>query len=134
MARLNPDLPAEAPEEAYRKRMCTDAPSLMQHIHSLHRMLADGGTMKYRRKGDSIAGAQTKAIDFYEPDTNDWPVVNQFVLADRQHTRRRDAVFICGGSQGWARKAMYPVARYWSTKPRTARRGWMCGWIGKPSG
>ena len=75
MARLNPDLPAEAPEEAYRKRMCTDAPSLMQHIHSLHRMLADGGTMKYRRKGDSIAGAQTKAIDFYGPDNNDWPVV-----------------------------------------------------------
>lgn len=100
LARLNPDLPPEVPEDAYRKLARTDAPSLLERNRAVYRILVDGVTVKYRRKDGSIAGVQAKVTDFDRPDNNDWLAVNQFTLAERQHARRRDVVFICEGSQG----------------------------------
>ena len=65
---LNPDLPAEALEDAFRKLTRTDAPSLIERNRAVHRMLVDGVTVEYRRKDGSIAGAQAKVIDFDKPD------------------------------------------------------------------
>jgi type I restriction enzyme R subunit len=53
---LNPDLPADALEDAYRKLTRTDAPSLLERNRAVHRMLVDGVTVEYRRKDGSIAG------------------------------------------------------------------------------
>lgn len=64
LVRLNPDLPSEALEDAYRKLTRTDAPSLLERNRVVHRMLVDGVTVEYRRKDGSIAGAQAKVIDF----------------------------------------------------------------------
>ena len=58
LVRLNPDLPHEALEDASRKLMRSDAPSLVERNRALHRMLVDGVTVEYRRKDGSIAGAQ----------------------------------------------------------------------------
>src|SRR6059036_3082628 len=48
LVRLNPDLPAEALEDSYRKLTRADAPSLMEHNRAVHRMLVDGVTVEYR--------------------------------------------------------------------------------------
>ncbi len=56
--RFNLDLPSEALEDAFRKLMRTDAPSLMERNRAVHRMLVDGVTVEYRRADGSIAGAQ----------------------------------------------------------------------------
>ena len=53
--RLNPDLPHEALEDAYRKLMRSDAPSLVERNRALHRMLVDGVTVEHRRKDGSTA-------------------------------------------------------------------------------
>ena len=53
--RLNPDLPYEALEDAYRKLMRNDAPSLVARNRAVHRMLVDGVTVEYRRKASSTA-------------------------------------------------------------------------------
>ena len=97
LARLNPDLPAEALEDAYRKLMRVDAPSLVERNRALHRMLVDGVTVEYRRKDGSIAGAQARVIDFDTPDNNDWLAVNQFTVSEGQHTRRPDVVLFVNG-------------------------------------
>lgn len=60
---LNPDLPLEALEDAYRKITRIDAPSLLEQNHAIHRMLVDGVTVEYRRGDGSIAGAQAQIID-----------------------------------------------------------------------
>jgi len=73
--RLNPDLPHEALEDAYRKLMRSDAPSLVERNRAVHRMLVDGVTVEYRRADGSIAGAQTQVIDFDRPENNDWLAV-----------------------------------------------------------
>ena len=97
LARLNPDLPAEAIEDAYRKLTRTDVPSLLERNRAAHRMLVDGVTVEYRRKDGSIAGAQARVLDFAAPDNNDWLAVNQFTVADGQHTRRPDVVVFVNG-------------------------------------
>ena len=97
LVRLNPDLPTEALEDAYRKLTRTDAPSLLERNRAVHRMLVDGVTVEYRRKDGSIAGAQAKVIDFDKPDNNDWLAVNQFTVAEGQHTRRPDVVLFVNG-------------------------------------
>ena len=94
---LNPDLPSEAREDAFRKLVCTDAPSLIERNRLFHRMLVDGVPVEYRRKDGSIAGVQARVIDFDRPDRNDWLAVNQFTVAEGQHTRRPDIVLFING-------------------------------------
>ncbi|MCX6347873.1 MAG: type I restriction endonuclease, partial [Candidatus Aureabacteria bacterium] len=94
---LNPNLPAEALEDAFRKLTRADAPSLVERNRAVHRMLVDGITVEYRRKDGSIAGAQAQVIDFDRPDNNDWLAVNQFTVAEGQHTRRPDVVLFVNG-------------------------------------
>jgi type I restriction enzyme R subunit len=97
LARLNPDLPPEALEDAYRKLTSVDAPSLVERNRAVHRMLVDGVTVEYRRKDGSIAGAQARVIDFDAPANNDWLAVNQFTVSEGQHTRRPDVVLFVNG-------------------------------------
>jgi type I restriction enzyme R subunit len=94
---LNPDLPADALDEAFRKLTRTDAPSLLERNRAVHRMLVDGVTVEYRREDGSIAGAQARVFDFDKPDRNDWLAVNQFTVADGQHIRRPDIVLFVNG-------------------------------------
>jgi len=63
----------------------------------VHRMLVDGITVEYARADGSIAGAQARVIDFDTPDNNDWLAVNQFTVAQGQHTRRPDVLLVVNG-------------------------------------
>jgi type I restriction enzyme, R subunit len=97
LVRLNPDLPAGALEDAFRKLTRTDAPSLLERNRVVHKMLVDGVTVEYRRKDGSIAGAQARVLDFDQSDSNDWVAVNQFTVAEGQHMRRPDVVLFVNG-------------------------------------
>jgi type I restriction enzyme R subunit len=97
LAYFNPGLPPEALDDAYRKLTRTDAPTLLDRNHALHRMLVDGVTVEYRRSDGSIAGARARAIDFDDPENNDWLAVNQFTVVEGQHTRRPDVVVFVNG-------------------------------------
>ena len=97
LARLNPGLPPEALEDAQRKLTRADAPSLIERNHTMHRMLVDGVNVEYRRPDGSIGGAQARVIDFHDPDNNNWLAVNQFTVAEGQHTRRPDVVLFVNG-------------------------------------
>ena len=97
LVRLNPDLPPDALDDAYRKLTRMDAPSLVEKNRALHRMLVDGVTVEYRRKDGRIAGAQARVIDFDAPESNDWLAVNQFTVSEGQHTRRPDVVLFVNG-------------------------------------
>ena len=97
LVRLNPDLSAEALEDAFRKLMRADAPSLIERNRTMHHMLVDGVTVEYRRPDGSIAGAQARVLDFDTPENNDWLAVNQFTIAEGQHNRRPDVVVFVNG-------------------------------------
>lgn len=97
LVRLNSDLPSEALEDAYRKFTRVDAPSLVERNRAVHRMLIDRVAVEYRRQDGSPAWTEARLIDFDEPDNNDWLAVNQFTVADGQHTRRPDVVVFVNG-------------------------------------
>jgi type I restriction enzyme, R subunit len=97
LAKLNPDLPAEALEDAYRRFTRLDAPSLIERNRAIHRMMVDGINAEYRLKDGSIAGAQAKVVDFDIPGNNDWLAINQFTVSEGQHTRRPDIVLFVNG-------------------------------------
>lgn len=97
LAQFNPELPHDALDDAYRKLMRLDAPSLIERNRAVHRMLVDGINVEFRRKDGSIGGAQARLIDFDDPARNDWLAVNQFTVADGQHLRRPDIVLFVNG-------------------------------------
>src|SRR6266446_1927139 len=72
LARLNPALPAEALDDAFRKLIRPEGAELIVRNRALHRLLVDGVTVEYRDAAGSIRGAQARIIDFRAPAGNDW--------------------------------------------------------------
>ncbi|MFZ5625062.1 MAG: type I restriction endonuclease subunit R [Gemmatimonadota bacterium] len=97
LARLNPALPAEAIEDAFRRITRPEGPTLEARNRAFHRMLVDGVTVEYRRDDGRVAGAQAGAVDFDDPENNDWLAVNQFTVSENKHTRRLDIVLLVNG-------------------------------------
>ena len=97
LERLNPALPPEAIEDAYRRLTRGDEPSLVTQNHALHQRLIDGVTVEYTRPDGSIGGAQVRVFDFENPDNNDWVAVNQFTVVEGQNNRRPDVLIFVNG-------------------------------------
>jgi len=100
LARLNPKLPAEALEDAFRKIVRMEGSTAEARNRAFHRMLVDGVTVEYRRPDGSIAGAQVRVLDFArteKTDRNDWLAVHQFAVAENKHVRRPDVVLFVNG-------------------------------------
>ena len=97
LARLNPELPFAAQEDALRKLTRPEGPTLETRNREFHRMLAEGVTVEYRADDGGIRGAQARVIDFDDPAENDWLAVNQFTVTESKHTRRPDVVLFVNG-------------------------------------
>jgi type I restriction enzyme R subunit len=97
LARLNPLLPSEAVNDAFRKLTRPEGPTLEARNRAIHRLLVDGITVEYRAHDGSIRGAQVHVIDFDDPVNNDWLAVNQFTVSENKHTRRPDVVLFING-------------------------------------
>jgi len=97
LARLNPTIPAEALDDAFRKLTRPEGPTLEARNQQVHRWLIDGVTVEYRHKDGHIAGAQVRLLDFDKPDNNDWLAVNQFTVIENKHNRRPDVVLFING-------------------------------------
>ncbi len=97
LAQLNPDLPSDALEDAFRKLMRLHGATLEARNRAFHRMLVDGVTVEYRTSDGAIRGAQVRVLDFENPDGNDWLVVNQFTVTENKHSRRPDVVLFVNG-------------------------------------
>ncbi len=97
LARLNPGLPAEALQDAFRKLTRPEGADPLQRNRAVHRMLVDGVTVEYRDAEGAIRGAQARVLDFDAPAANDWLAVNQFTVVENKHERRPDVVLFVNG-------------------------------------
>src|SRR5258707_7400545 len=96
LKRINPTVPAEALEDAFRKVTRPNAVSLVGNNLAFHKMLADGIEVEYRADG-RIKGDKVWLIDFENLDNNDWLVVNQFTVVENHINRRPDVVIFVNG-------------------------------------
>ena len=97
LVRLNPALPDDAIDEAFRKATVPDSPSLQENNHRFHRVLTEGvDVLRGTHEGVQRYG-QARLIDFDHPDRNDWLAVNQLSMVEGQHVRRADVVVYVNG-------------------------------------
>ncbi|MGH2818794.1 MAG: type I restriction endonuclease subunit R, partial [Actinomycetota bacterium] len=94
--RINPDVPGPAKEEAHRKVLRTESPSLVVNNRAFHRLLVDPPEIEVAREGGGIRGVHVRLIDFEDPENNDWLAVNQFTVHEHSH-RRPDVVLFVNG-------------------------------------
>ncbi len=67
--RLNPEIPAEARDEAIRKVLHPESPSLVANNRKFHAMLRDRVEVEYRRRDGSIAGDRVRVRAEHFPET-----------------------------------------------------------------
>jgi type I restriction enzyme R subunit len=109
LAALNPNIPVEALDDAFRTVTTTHHPSLITNNRAFHKMLVDGVPVECAvpspepsPKGRGASESQrrheiARLIDWENPDANDWLVVNQFTVIEGQHNRRPDIVIFVNG-------------------------------------
>jgi len=97
LARLNPNLPQDALDDAFRKLTRPEGADLLQRNRATHQLLVNGVTVAYRTPEGSIRGAQAMVLDFDNPAANDWLAVNQFAVIENKQSRRPDVVLFVNG-------------------------------------
>ncbi len=97
LARLNPDLPAAALDDAFRKLTRSEGSTLEARNRAFHRMVVDGVTVEHRTDNGALRSAQARVIDFDDPANNYWLAVNQFTLVENKHERRPDVLLFVNG-------------------------------------
>ena len=97
LERLNPGLPPEAHEDAFRKLTRLGGVTPESRNRAFHRMLVDGVTVEYRTADGAIRGAQAQIINFDDRESNDWLAVNQFTVTENRKQRRPDIVLFVNG-------------------------------------
>jgi type I restriction enzyme R subunit len=101
LSRINPDLPAQALEEALRKITRLGKPSLLLNNHAFHHLLVNGIEVEYKTQDGRMVNGRAHLVDFEDSDNNDWLVVNQYTVeASHQNgkvNRRPDLVVFVNG-------------------------------------
>ena len=97
LACLNPDLPTNALEDAYRRLTLPTGATLEARNRDFHRMVVAGVTVEYVDTDGRVRGTQVRMLDFDEPDANDWLAVNQFTVVESRRERRPDIVLFVNG-------------------------------------
>lgn len=97
VARLNPGLPLEARQNAMRRLMQSELPTLLEENRRLHKLMTDGVDVEYYAEDGTLATGTVALIDFKRPEQNDWLAVSQFVVIAGQYQRRPDVVVFVNG-------------------------------------
>ncbi len=97
LADLNPRLPAEALDDAFRKLTRPEGSTLEARNRAFHRMLMNGVEVDYRDPAGIVRGDLVRVVDFEHPANNNWLAVNQFTVTENKNTRRPDVVLFVNG-------------------------------------
>ena len=97
VALLNPGLPLEARQDAIRKVMQQELPSLLEENRRLHRLITEGVDVEYYADDGTLTAGKVSLINFEQPEQNDWLAVSQFVVISGQYNRRPDVVVFVNG-------------------------------------
>ncbi len=97
LQRLNPAVPSDAIDEAFRKLTRPDSPSLTANNHNFHKYLVEGVPVEYQRADGSIRGDLVRVLNYDDPENNEFLAVNQFTVVENGHERRPDVVLFLNG-------------------------------------
>ncbi len=96
IARLNPQVPTVAREDALHRVLDLGIPSLLSANRVFHKLLVGGVPVQYQKEGETV-GDFVRLVDFAHPERNEFWAVNQFTLKGPHHTRRPDIILFVNG-------------------------------------
>lgn len=92
---INRQLPEEALEEAYRKIITFNSPVLVDNNKDFHKLLVEGIDVSFSKDG-AIKTEKAYIIDFEDISKNDFLVVNQFTITEKEERRPDLIIFVNG--------------------------------------
>ena len=94
--RINTDIPADAQNEAIKEIQRIASPELLANNETFHRLLTEGIPVTKRIQGDD-RGDRVWLIDFSDPLSNEFLVVNQFTVVENHQKKRPDILLFVNG-------------------------------------
>ena len=95
--RLNPYIPSEARQDAFKSLVATVTPALVEENRRLHGVMVEGVGVEYYDRDGTIRGDTVRLIDFEKIDANDWLVLSQLTVIESGNHRRPDVVLYLNG-------------------------------------
>ena len=96
IARLNPQVPLAAREDALRQVLELGVPVQLSANRLFHRLLVSGVPVQYQKDGET-RGDFVRLIDWADVQANEWLAVNQFSIQGPKHIRRPDIILFVNG-------------------------------------
>ena len=96
VAHINPNVPADAREDALKQLLRLNLHELTSNNESFHRMLTEGINVSYQKDGNS-RGDLVWLVDFSDPENNDFLVLNQYTVIENHVNKRPDVVLFVNG-------------------------------------
>lgn len=96
IVRLNPAIPIDARDEAFKQILRIDSPDLFANNEAFHRFLTEGVAVSYSHDGND-RGDRVWLVDFDDPENNQFEVVNQFIVLENGINKRPDMVLFVNG-------------------------------------
>lgn len=97
IANLNPTIPESAREDALKKVVAIERPSLIEENRRLHRLIVEGVDVEFFAEDGTIRGDKVRLIDFESIETNDWLAMSQLTVIENGVKRRPDVVLYVNG-------------------------------------
>ena len=94
---VNPTLPADALEEAFRQITIPHHPGWLENNHAFHRMVTEGIDVQVRQPDGSFKTEKALVFNKENPEANDFLVINQFTFKQGKTTKRPDFVVFVNG-------------------------------------
>ena len=95
--RLNPRIPEEAREEAYKKALRTQALTVIDNNEAFHSLLTEGVDVKFGIGEGKSRTDKVWLVDFAAPENNEFLAVNQFTVVENNTNKRPDIVLFING-------------------------------------
>ena len=95
--KLNPEIPSDAKEEAFKKALRTTTISLFENNQAFHRMLTEGIDVKFSIGDGKAKTDKVWLVDFSNPAKNEFLAINQFTVIENHNNKRPDIVLFVNG-------------------------------------
>ncbi|WP_193090687.1 type I restriction endonuclease subunit R [Advenella sp. FME57] len=96
IARLNPDIPAVAQEDAIQLVLNLGTPVQLSANRIFHKLLIYGVPVQYQKDG-TTRGDLVRLVDWNDSTNNEYWAVNQFTIKGPHYTRRPDIMLFVNG-------------------------------------
>ncbi|MBM3181243.1 MAG: type I restriction endonuclease subunit R [Chloroflexi bacterium] len=95
--RINPNIPAGARDDAFKKVMRSAALTVIDNNEAFHRLLVDGVDVKFSVGDGKTRTDKVWLVDFNNPENNEFLAVNQFTVIENNTNKRPDIVLFING-------------------------------------